>query len=396
MSARSAPTPAVAALQKVRAHQDNVLRWLRPVGPLIIVLVAVAAAESSPGPGRHGTGFWVAVAIGMFTAGALAAFPTRYAPTVIYAAAVSAALTGATLLAWLQPGGPGLGALFVAMALIARRLPARIGTTLAAAAVIILVATADDDPKRAVTKLLTGVAMASFYAVAVIAQRLRETNIRAEKLLVELQQTRMVQAQAAALAERQRLAREIHDILAHTLSGLVLQLDAARLMTDGGGTDSRLPDTIERAHRLAKAGLDESRNAIGMLREDALPGPDQLPDLTEQFQRRTGVPCEFTVAGQQPALDPQARLALYRVAQEALTNAGKHGRPARVAVHLDYSPDHARLTVEDYAADGTQPNPPNGTGYGLTGMRERAELLGGSLTTASTDAGFRVELHVRV
>jgi signal transduction histidine kinase len=116
------------------------------------------------------------------------------------------------------------------------------------------------------------------------------------------------------------------------------------------------------------------------------------------------VPCAFTVSGQPCELGSQARLALYRVAQEALTNIRKHARPGRAEVRLGYEPGGARLTVEDVrrdlaavpavaagdAARGTDA----GGGYGLTGMRERAELLGGRLTAGPTGTGFRVELWV--
>jgi len=142
------------------------------------------------------------------------------------------------------------------------------------------------------------------------------------------------------------------------------------------------------------------------------------------------VRCEFAVTGQSRDLDPQARLALYRAAQEALTNIRKHARAGRVEIRLGYEPGGTRLTVEDFGddrallpasasgaraasspgeagpggdpgrTDGGDPagaaadGDPAGGGYGLTGMRERAELLGGRLTTAATATGFRVELWI--
>src|SRR6202035_2212841 len=97
---------------------------------------------------------------------------------------------------------------------------------------------------------------------------------QAERLLTELQETRAAQAQAARLAERQRLAREMHDVLAHSLSGLMLQLEGARMLAAGDPGDPRLPGIIEHAHALGKSGLDEARRAIGVLRDDVLPGPE--------------------------------------------------------------------------------------------------------------------------
>jgi signal transduction histidine kinase len=187
----------------------------------------------------------------------------------------------------------------------------------------------------------------------------------------------------------------MHDVLAHSLSGLVLQLEGARLLVTADPGEARLPGILERAHDLGKSGLDEARRAIGMLRDDDLPGPAGLADLAAQFHQVSGVPCRFTVSGQAHQLDAEARLALYRVAQEALTNITRHACPDRVEVHLAYEAGGARLTVQDFAASPEPASEPaDGTGFGLTGMRERAELLGGELTAGLAGPGFRVELLV--
>jgi signal transduction histidine kinase len=131
------------------------------------------------------------------------------------------------------------------------------------------------------------------------------------------------------------------------------------------------------------------------MRDDELPGPGRLAGLAAQFQEVSGVPCQFTVSGQAYELPSEAGLAVYRVAQEALTNITKHASAERVEVHLGYEPCATRLTVENFAVDWGAPRlAGDGAGYGLTGMRERAELLGGELTTAITHGGFRVELRV--
>jgi signal transduction histidine kinase len=193
----------------------------------------------------------------------------------------------------------------------------------------------------------------------------------------------------------------MHDVLAHSLSGLLLQLEGARMLAVDNPRDPRLPELIERAHHLGRAGLDEARQAIGTLRGDELPGPERLAGLADEFERDCAVPCRFSVSGRAYELGSEARLAMYRVAQEALTNIAKHATPDRVEVHLSYAPDATRLVVEDFAsgrpassADGGVGRAGDTGGYGLAGMRERAELLGGTLVATTTDSGFRVELGV--
>jgi signal transduction histidine kinase len=202
------------------------------------------------------------------------------------------------------------------------------------------------------------------------------------------------QAQAAALAERQRLAREMHDVLAHSLSGLVLQLEGARLLAAQRHADKDLTAAVERAHRLAKAGLEDARRAIGLLRGEELPGPERLGDLVQAFQSDTGTPSTLEVSGSERTLDSEVRLALYRVGQEALTNVRKHASPSKVEVHLAYEPGGTHLTVEDFSENGGPAFSLPGAGHGVTGMRERAELLGGELTAIPTECGFRVDLWV--
>jgi signal transduction histidine kinase len=230
--------------------------------------------------------------------------------------------------------------------------------------------------------------------IVLFGRRIRTQEAQAEQLLLELEESRGAELRAAALAERQRLARDMHDVLAHSLSGLLLQLEGARLLALASPADERLAGTIDRAHELAKNGLDEARRAIGMLRDDDLPGPDRLAALTAAFQADTGVPARFSSSGTPRELASAVRLALYRVTQEALTNVRKHARPERVEVRLEYLLDQVSLAVEDVGVPAAVPPVGSEGGYGLTGMRERAELLGGTLDAGPTGSGFRVLLRV--
>jgi signal transduction histidine kinase len=300
-------------------------------------------------------------------------------------------------LVWLQPNGPGILGVFAAVGVAAMRGRGRLGAIGAAVALVAVVAAGVAVTHRSTLSImLSALGVTAFYLISLQSRRLREGQEQAERMLVELERTRQAQAEAAALEERQRLAREVHDVLAHSLSGLVLQLEGARLLASQQGrtVDPELAETVDRAHHLARAGLEEARRAIGMLRGDELPGPERLEALAREFERDSAVPCRLEVAGAERELDSDARLTVYRVAQEALTNVRKHADARLVEVRLGYEPDGTRLSVEDYARNGARPGPPAGGGYGLTGMRERARLLGGTLEAGATPSGFRVELWV--
>jgi len=394
VSIGSSAAPTLAVLRNARAQQAVVWRWLRLVGPVIITLQIAALVVSTPHPGLHGTRLAVSVSVAVFAVGAYGAFATRTGPDAARTAFVVVLLVGSIALLRIQPDGPGVLGLFVAVAAVARRVPVRIGAGLVGAVAVLLAGGAlAMHGRRPFAGLMTAIAMATFYAVTRLALRLGQVNSQAEQLLIELEQSREAQARAAALAERQRLAREMHDILAHSLSGLILQREGARLMANSGRVDERLPATIDRAHHLARSGLDEARHAIRTLRDETLLGPDELPALTSQFEHDTGIRCELTVVGDRRPLGTEARLAVYRVTQESLTNVAKHAHADHVEVRLAYGDGDARLVVENFAADEA-PEPAGSGGYGLTGMRERAELLGGRLCAEPTPHGFRVELAV--
>jgi len=189
----------------------------------------------------------------------------------------------------------------------------------------------------------------------------------------------------------------MHDVLAHSLSGLMLQLEGARMLSTQLDPDGQLPPALDRAHHLARAGLDEARRAIAALRDEDLPGPGRLEQLAADFEQDSHVRTCLEISGTARELDSETSLTVYRVAQEALTNIRKHATPDRVEVSLSYDSDGTRLTVRDHAqalSGGEHAGGHGGGGYGLTGMRERAELLGGSLRADRTSDGFRVDLWI--
>jgi signal transduction histidine kinase len=198
--------------------------------------------------------------------------------------------------------------------------------------------------------------------------------------------------------ERARIARELHDVVAHSMGVMVVQAGAARLVVDKDPKGAA--SAMAQIEQTGRAGLAEMRRLLGILENDAetvplvpQPGLGQLDQLLETM-RATGLPVEAVVEGTPRALPPGADLTAYRVVQEALTNALKHGGQAHAQVLIRYNGDHLELEVAD---DGRGP-PPAGTpttGLGLIGMRERVALFGGSLETgAGPEGGFIVRARI--
>jgi signal transduction histidine kinase len=396
VSTKAATAAGVSELERARGREQAAYLSIRVLAGAAIAFVVITSFQARPAPGGQGEALGVAVGLIVFCGATTAAMWLTQAGSGVQLAVLVIAVVSAAALIGLQGNGAAFLGVFPAVCLAALVLPVRLSALVAGvAAGAVSVAWLADGRSPIAGIVLNDFGILAFFLLSLFARRLRESNRRAELLLAELEQTRAAQAQAATLAERQRLAREMHDVLAHSLSGLVLNLEGARLLAGQSGADSQVGEAIDRAHRLAKTGLEEARRAIGTLRDDALPGPERLADLAAEFEAGTGVPCKVAVTGgSKPDLGTDGRLTFYRVTQEALTNIRKHAHADRVEIHLAYEPSGARLTIEDFGSCRDRPAPADGTGYGLTGMRERAELLGGTLTAGPTSGGFLVELQV--
>lgn len=373
------------------------------VWPLVsLTLILISGLIGTPAPALHGEG--LVTLLGGGTIAALIVVEVWLDPQDDRAVFAYVLLLGLASIALMtvQPAGTAVLGTYAAVASAVIRLPKR----LAIAAIVPIIAIVDaliliGGEDRLLVLAWTSIAYAFMFVIGHLLRLSEERQIQARDLLEEEERTRLARNEAAALDERSRIARELHDVLAHSLSALSVELEGARLLALDRDVDSEVIAAIGRAHRHAAAGLDEARAAIKALRGDSVPGPDKIEDLIEEI-RAHGIECTLEIAGEPRRLPSEAALAVFRTAQEALTNVRKHAEEAElVAIRLEYDPDGVQLIVTDSAGDGAEPRVPQptalaaaGSGYGVSGMRERAELIGGRLLAGPTEDGFRVELWV--
>jgi signal transduction histidine kinase len=357
---------------------------LRIFGLTAMTVVFVISVTTKPEPGLHGDGPWVVLGLVLYLVGIWMSVPARELGDARRIAGLLMVGAAAVLLTVVQPKGAMVGAVYYVVIVAAIAFDARTALLVSAGVVLAecaAIGIAADDPGDAI--LATLLSIIPWYLVMRLVGQLHDER-------EELRASRAAHAESAALAERGRVARDMHDVLAHSLSALALQLEGARLLARDRGADPEVVAGIERAHHLAADGLAEARDAIAALRGEELPGPERLSHLADAFAGE----CRLTVTGTPRELGSEARLAIYRTAQEALTNVLRHSAFDHVDLRLAYEADGTRLEVQDHGpgAPVTVGGASPGGGYGLTGMRERAELLGGRLTAEPTVDGFRVEL----
>jgi signal transduction histidine kinase len=226
-------------------------------------------------------------------------------------------------------------------------------------------------------------------------RRRREVDLLRERT-ARLELEREAEARAAVAEERGRIARELHDVVAHSVSVMVVQAQAGPRLLDQPEQAAGAFRSIEASGREA---LVELRRLLGILRrgDEQLaigpqPGLGSLPSLVEQV-RGAGLPVDLRIEGEQVPLPAGVDLSAYRIVQEALTNALKHAGVAEAEVVLRYSPSALELEVSDNGA-GAVPGP-NGAGHGLIGMRERVALYGGELEAgAQAGGGYAVRTRL--
>jgi signal transduction histidine kinase len=245
-------------------------------------------------------------------------------------------------------------------------------------------------------------AYAGFWSVAMTRREYLVRAEQAERTLAETRRAREAETHAAALAERARIARDIHDVLAHSLAAVSVNLQAAEGLLTAESLPADNPELakaiecVERAGTLTREGLATARRAILALRDDAAPLPDQLASLAAQYQATGDATIQLTVTGEPWPLPGPAALVAYRTAQEGLTNARKHAPGQPVTLTLAFAPSQITVTVKNPLPLAGEQGPlaATGAGAGLTGLKERAALAGGTLETGPADGTWRTELRM--
>ena len=384
-------------------------RWYQAQVPLRLAGLAailVGLVEIPPGVGSQGRPLAVAVSAAVASLAWLVLIrPPRRRPVILAALLVLVVCGG--IVTGLTPGGPAVALPAVGV------FEAVVRLTPGAAARVTVAGIAAMTTTAVLAGGTWGPTVAG-YAFALAAALLLGLNRRqylarteqARQLLAESQRARHEQARAAALDERARIAREIHDLLAHSLGALAVQLDVTEALLADGADRTEVQTRLHRARGLAVDGLTEARRAVAALRGDIPPLPQLLDGLLQQYRSDGGVASPLHVRGAERSLTPEASLAALRTAQEAISNARKHAPGAIISMDLAYSDDATVLTVTDTPpasrvtrADTATAGPrtdlsATGAGYGLTGLRERAQVLGGTLDAGPDGSGWTILLRL--
>lgn len=352
---------------------------------LAAVLLGVAALAEATGRARAGDADWAfTIVLGMLS---LATALPLALPPVPAAVAVSATSL-VSLVPFQSPTVAGAAALALALHRLGRAGAALLAAGLAIPFVVVAAVAAARGEGTVLTVLLASAAPAA--AASGVARR------ALDEAVVHRRARQVIAANLldhTARGERARIARELHDVVAHHISMVVVQAESARLTTPGMPPAGA--DRLMEIRDTARAGLTEMRRLLGVLREDAgsdaaerrpQPGLQQLGELIDEARATSGATTRLIVSGAPIKLDAGVELAAYRIVQEALTNARRHAPGAAVDVELHYVRDALRLRVRDNGP-GPGPGAAAGGGHGLPGMQERAAAVGGWVRTGPAAAG---------
>ena len=321
----------------------------------------------------------------------------RSAPTLTAAVVVTSATLVAVVAAPVQGSFTGFVAMVIALYSVGAHEPRRSGLYVLVAAIVGIAVAG-----LATNALLAGVNAGDWIPIGVwlslawaLGTEVRRNRIQNEQLRVLAQQLadeRDARAREAVSLERSRLARELHDVVAHNVSLMAVQAEGAGRVLEGDQPQVRA--ALAAIATTGRDTIDELRRLLGILRADGAeaqlapqPGLADLAPLLDRV-RGSGLAVDLTVTGDPIALPAGAQLSAFRIVQEALTNTLKHADASHVAVDLRYSPGVVEVRVAD---NGRPAGPGTGTGHGLVGLRERVALYGGSLTAGQDTNGYTVQ-----
>lgn len=245
----------------------------------------------------------------------------------------------------------------------------------------------------------TALAWPNWLFATVFAWGAGEVVYRFRSAVGELQHTRGLVADQAAVHERRRIARDVHDLVGHSLSVVMLHISGARHLVHKNPNEAER--ALEQAEQAGRQSLAEIRRTVGLLRDESDPDSPVLPssdlsdvaDLVQDFAL-AGLNVTLDLSGPIDHVDPTTALAGFRIAQEALTNASRHAIGAQVEVTVHVLDDRCDVTVVNRGGESIRTTP--GSGFGLISMRERAKSVGGSLIAGPTPLGWSVEATLPV
>jgi len=379
-----------------------VVTWaVRAVQAAGLLLVVVTVTLHQPPPSVHGRGLAVGAALAVSAAGWIAWMLAGDRRRLAVVALMAMAVAGGAL-AGLSPAATAVLVGCMATLGAGISLPVTMSAGVMAAAMASLTAASLAVGARAVTLISYLFAFAGTWALGLNRRAHLARAAQAELALAEARRAHAAETQAAALAERARIAREIHDVLAHSLSAVSVNLQAAEGLLGAGSLPAGNPDLakaldcITRAGELARQGLAAARRAVLALREDPAPLPELLSSLAAEHRADGDAAVELAVTGEARPVPAQAGLTVYRTVQEALTNARKHAPGEPVTLNLGYEPGQVTVAVVNPLPPqaAARPLAASGAGYGLTGLAERAALAGGELTAGPDGRTWRVSLRV--
>jgi signal transduction histidine kinase len=365
---------------------------------LVLVVVLITVPLATPHPGQGAVGIAIAVALGVSTACWAVWLLSRRRPRVSIAALAVMGVAGGAL-AGLSPLSTAIavGCVVTSSAGVRLNPETSLAITAGTVAAFLIAALATGAP----TETLLGYPLTfiGLWAFGLSRHAFLLRAEQAERMLAETHRAREAETQAAALAERARIAREIHDVLAHSLAAVSVNLQAAEgllgTLPAGRPELAQAIECIGRAGVFTREGLADARRAILALRDDAAPLADQLAALAAEYQADGDLAVDFTVTGPPRPVAAEAALAAYRTAQEALTNARKHAPGQPVRLSLEFSAAEITVRVANpLPVQAGGPLADTGAQYGLTGLRERAALGGGTLTAGPAEGQWQVALRI--